>query len=265
MPLLHLAVLAVVQGLTEFLPVSSSGHLILVPFFTGWPDQGLIMDVAVHIGSLLAVLLYFHRDVFRLALGGLNLLRGRVDAGGRLLLLAALAALPAAIAGLLLHELAESNLRSPAVIAVMLILFGVLLWAADRWAPAHRRLEDMSWQHALFIGLAQMWALIPGVSRSGITMTAARLGGLERSEAARFSFLLLIPIMLGAAVLTARDIATSPDPGLARDALIAAGLSFLSSLAAIAIMMRWVGRAGFAPFAVYRVVLGLAVLLYLLT
>ncbi len=263
----HIVVLALVQGITEFLPVSSSAHLILVPLVTGWPDQGLIVDIAVHVGTLFAVLLYFRRDVAGIAAGGLSLLTGRVEPGGRLALQVALASVPIFAAGFLIKDLAFGAERDlellVTVLAATSIGFGLLLYVADRVGAVAGTVERMSYRDALVVGLFQALALIPGTSRSGACMTAGRFLGMGRSEAARFALLLSIPAILGAGALTALELARIGDVALTRDALVAAALAFVSALAAIALMMRWLKHADFTPFVVYRVGLGI-VLLFLL-
>lgn len=260
MSLLQILVLAVVQGITEFLPISSSGHLVLVPAVTGWQDQGLDMDVAVHVGTLFAVVLYFWRDVWGMAAGVTRLARGRRDPHGRLGLQIAAATVPVVVAGFLLKDHLELFARSIAVIGWTTLVFGILLWVVDRLCMTVKRAEHLSWSDALVIGLAQVLALVPGTSRSGITMTAARMMGYERGESARISMLLSIPTILGAGVLAGWDIAQSGDWRLTRDALLAAGLAFLSALVAIALLMAWLKRASYTPFAVYRILLGVGLL-----
>ena len=256
MPILHLAVLALVQGITEFLPISSSAHLILVPAFTGWPDQGLIMDVAVHVGTLGAVMLYFWRDLGAMMLGLGRMLKGRRDPGGRLAGYLILATLPAVIAGSLLVRYYPGGIRSLEVIAWTTLGFGILLYVSDRLGMTVRRIEHLTFGDILIIGLAQALALVPGTSRSGITMTAARFLGLERQEAARFSLLLSIPVIIGAGSLKGLELYRTGDVQLTGDAFIAAGFAFVAALAAIAGMMAWLRRASFTPFVAYRVTLG---------
>lgn len=270
MTILQILVLALVQGITEFLPISSSGHLVLVPVVTGWPDQGLAIDVAVHVGTLVAVTLYFRHDVGRLFLGLADLARGRTSGGGRLALMLALATLPAILGGLVLHRYAGDLFRpTPDNLAFVTLVigwttigFGLLLWAADRLAPARRDGEDLSYGEALMIGIAQALALIPGTSRSGVTMTAARMLSLTRVEAARFSLLLSIPVILAAGALSTVDIVEAGDVELGGDAVLAAALAFVSAWLAIAVMMRWLRRASFTPFVIYRLALGTALLVY---
>ncbi len=264
MTFLQIAVLSVVQGITEFLPISSSGHLILVPALAGWPDQSLIMDVAVHVGTLGAVVCYFWRDVWSMVVGLGRLARGRRrDTGGKLVLLIAVGTIPAVIAGGAIKLTgAETALRSVELVAWTTIGFGILLFAADRFFLRVRRFEHFTWVQALCIGIAQALALLPGTSRSGITMTAARMFGFERQDAARFSMLLAIPTIVAAAVIEGAELVTHPAPGLIGQLAIAAALSCAVGLLAIAGLMAWLRRAGFAPFALYRLLLGGALLVW---
>jgi undecaprenyl-diphosphatase len=263
MPLLHIIVLAVVQGITEFLPISSSGHLILVPPLTGWDDQGLVIDVAVHVGTLGAVMLYFWRDVLAMTLGAGRLATGRMTEGARLALYVVLATIPVVIAGLLFKDFIAADLRSEEVVAWTTIVFGVALWLADRYGGHLRKLGALTLPHALVVGLAQALALVPGTSRSGITMTAARMLGYERTDAARFSMLLSIPTIIAAGTLVTRDLIAAGDVVLGADAALAAILSFAAALIAIAALMRWLRTASFTPFVVYRLVLGVGLLVWL--
>lgn len=253
----QILVLAIVQGITEFLPISSSGHLILIPAFTGWPDQGIAMDVMVHVGSLVAVLAYFWRDVLALAIGGLNLLRGRMTDDGRMVIYILLATIPAIAFGLYLKASGMSAaLRSVEIIAWNAIIFGIVLYAADLIGKRIKSMEDMTLAPAIMIGIAQAFALIPGTSRSGITMSAARLLGFERAEAARFSFLLGIPAIAAAGLVTMLEFVEAGE-GIPTDALLAAFLTFFSALAAIALLMAIVKRTSFLVFVIYRLALGL--------
>lgn len=260
LPILHLAVLALVQGITEFLPISSSGHLVLVPALTGWPDQGLMIDVAVHVGSLGAVMLYFWRDLGSIALGLGRLINGRDDPGARLAGFLILGTLPAVLAGFLLNRYYPGGFRGLEVIAWTTLGFGVLLYISDRLGMTVRRVEHLRLGDALIIGMAQVLALIPGTSRSGITMTAARFLGMERSEAARFSMLLAIPVILGAGGLKGWDLYRAGDVQLTGDVFFAAGFSFAAALLTLAALMAWLRRSSFTPFVVYRVFLGLFLL-----
>ena len=254
---INLVVLALIQGITEFLPISSSAHLILVPVFTDWPDQGPTIDVALHVGTLGAVLVYFHRDVWAMFRGISKLEDSDRVPGAKLILHVVIATIPVVIAGaaLSLAGLLE-GLRSPALIGWTMLGFGLLLYAADRLNMTIRTIEHMTYIHALIIGASQVLALIPGTSRAGITMTAARALGYERAEAARFSLLLSMPTIFAAGSLIGYRLYRAGDMELGLDAVIAAGLAFITALAAIGLMMSWVKRANFTPFVVYRVVLG---------
>lgn len=263
MPVLQLIVLAAVQGITEFLPVSSSGHLILVPVITGWDDQTLVIDTAVHVGTLGAVLIYFWRDIGSM-LGGLwSIVRGRRNPGARLFALLIVATVPVVIAGGLVSYLdADDALRSAEVVGWTTLVFGIALYAADRFFLTVRRLEQMNVGGAIAIGLAQVLALIPGTSRSGITMTAARILGFERRDAARFSMLMSIPAIAAAGILKGAELYQGGDAQLTGDAVIATALSFVISIGAIALLMAWLRRATFTPFAVYRIGLGVGLLVW---
>ena len=264
MTTLQIAILAIVQGLTEFLPVSSSGHLVLVPFFFDWTDQGLAFDVAVHFGSLAAVCIYFRKDILRLFSGGVLVLRGDTNAPeSRMALAILLGSVPAAVAGLAFASWIEANLRDPAVIVYTLAGYGILMALADRFCARSRTITSVGYSDALIIGCAQALALVPGTSRSGVTITAARLLGFERSDAARFSFLLSAPVILLAATyklfeLLLGDVVVQWGQ-LALGAVIACVVAYVS----IEFFMRVVARIGLTPFAIYR--LGLAaVILYVL-
>ncbi|NIZ00368.1 undecaprenyl-diphosphate phosphatase [Thalassospira lucentensis] len=257
MTLQHIILLAVVQGITEFLPISSSGHLILTPALTGASDQGLLVDVSVHVGTLAAVLIYFWRDVFAMIGGFFVLLSGRINPGARLALHIILATIPVVAVGFYLKVSGiEEQMRSVVIIAWTTLGFGILLWVADRVGMTINRLEHMRWGGALFIGLAQVLALIPGTSRSGITMTAARFMGYERSDAAQFSMLMSIPVILGAGLLAGIDLQQSGDMELTQDVFLAVGMSFITALIAITVLMSWLKRSTFTPFAIYRILLG---------
>jgi undecaprenyl-diphosphatase len=253
---LHLILVALVQGITEFLPISSQAHLILVPRLTGWCDQGLVIDIAVHVGTLGAVVAYFWRDCLRMAGGGFALLRGRLTADGKILLYLIVATLPVVAAGAFVKLRLGLDMRSVAVIGWTTAGYGVLLWIADRWGIRVRRMEHLGWRTAILIGCAQALALVPGTSRSGVTMTAARMLGFERSDAARFSLLLAIPAILAAGTLAGLELAATGDARLTGDAVTAAALAFLTALVAIAALMRWLRSATFTPFVIYRLILG---------
>ncbi len=258
--LFQLLVLAIVQGLTEFLPISSSGHLVLTSNLLGWQDQGLVIDIAVHVGTLLAVMVYFWRDLWMITTGTFSALGGRPNQGFRLLLYMIVATVPIVAAGYFGHEYIKTALRSVEVIAWTTLLFGILLGVVDWMCMTVRRLEHLSYGGVLFVGLAQVLALIPGTSRSGITITACRMLGMERTDAARFSMLLSMPAILGAATLAGLDVYETGDFALGIDAAISVVLAFFAALIAIAIMMRWLMRATFLPFVIYRILLGAGLL-----
>lgn len=260
----QIIVLAVVQGITEFLPISSSGHLILIPNLMHWPDQGIVVDVMTHLGTLLAVLIYFWRDVWRLIIGALQLFKGKLTDDGRLAIYIVLATIPAILFGIVLKEYGYADLeRNVAVVAWNTILYGILMLIADRIGPQERTIANMTLGSALIIGVAQALALIPGTSRSGVTMTAARFLGFTRPDAARFSFLLAIPATAGAIVFTIGDAFASGE-GVTMDAVYCAVLTFFAGIAAIAFLMNLIRRISFLPFVLYRMVLGgfLLVMLY---
>ena len=261
MTLLQVIVLAVVQGITEFLPISSSGHLILVPALTDWPDQGLAMDVAVHVGTLGAVLLYFWRDVWAMTMGFVMTFSGRRDPRKKLFWFIVAATIPVVLAGFALKTWGHMEaLRSIVVIGWAMLGFGIVLWVVDRLCMTVRRIDHMSFLDTVLIGLSQCLALIPGTSRAGITMTMARFLGFERAEAARFSMLLSIPTIVAAGALEGYELYTLGDPILTEAALIGAGLAFVSALLAIAVLMAWLKRSTFTPFVLYRLVLGVFLL-----
>jgi undecaprenyl-diphosphatase len=257
----QIIVLSLIQGITEFLPISSSGHLLLVPALTGWKDQGLLTDVMVHMGSFMAVVVYFWRDVLNLIKGTFDLLRGRSTPWGRLAMLIVLATIPAVLFGLALDKFGvmDAIRTMPEVIALNAIIFGILLYVFDYWGLNKLQMADMRLPAALTIGIAQAIAIIPGTSRSGITITAARALGFERSESTRFAFLLGIPAIAGAGILKLGD-ALASGQTISGQVLLTAVLTFFVALGTIAVLMRLVRRISFFPFALYRVVLGVALL-----
>ena len=256
MPTIDLFILAIVQGVTEFLPISSSGHLALYPLLTGRADQGLEIDVAVHVGSLAAVLLYFRADAMAALRGGFRLIGGdRGHGEAKLALALVVATIPVVIAGFALSLSGMGGaLRSIAVIGWATLIGAVLLWLADRRAATGA--DEWRMTDALLMGLAQCFALIPGISRSGVTMTAARALGFERREAARLSMLMSIPTIIAAGVLIARDIMKDGDVALGADAALAAFLAFAAAWASIAFLMRMLATWSMTPFVIYRLALG---------
>lgn len=266
MPLSQVIVLAILQGFTEFLPISSSAHLALVPWLTGWEDQGLTFDIALHFGTLAAVLIYFFRDWVQILGQGLS---GRalgpdegIGRNPRLLWMLAAATLPVGVAGILGKEAVETTLRSPYVIGTMLILVGVLMGWADRRQQGGRQLGDVSWVDALSIGAAQALAVIPGTSRSGITITAGLFRGMERAEAARFSFLLSTPAIGGAAVLAFRDLMKAGGVPAGEMTAFVVGIlvSAVTGCVVISLFLRFLKRFNLQFFVAYRILFGILVL-----
>ena len=261
MDILHIVALALIQGFTEFLPISSSAHLILPNQVLGWPDQGLAFDVAVHFGSLIAVVAYFRKDVWALIRDGLGgFATGKFTDEGRLAWLIVLATIPAGLAGLLFQDIIETKLRSAAVIAATTIGFGIVLWWADVRGVRTQTLAQLNWRKALAIGAAQAIALIPGTSRSGITMTAGLMLGMKREDAARFSFLMSIPIIALSALLLIVEMLEQKEPVHWHDILIGTTLSGISAYLCIRFFLQFINRIGMAPFAIYRLLLGAALI-----
>jgi len=262
MGVIQVLLLALLQGFTEFLPVSSSAHLILVPHVTGWSDQGLAFDIDVHVGTLLAVVLYFRRDLLHMARGMAGARSGGgMNREGRLAWQLLAATLPIIVVGFLLKERVEQGFRQPLLIATASILFALLLAFADRRTGSSADDEyTLSWRAALLIGAAQVLALVPGASRSGVTMTAGLLVGLDREASARFSFLLSIPVILAAGSLSAVTLLQSTVAVDWPMFLLGASASFLSAYACIHLFLKLIERVGMLPFVLYR--LGLGVLLF---
>ena len=261
MDLIQILVLAIVQGLTEFLPISSSAHLILSPYLFGFADQGLAFDIAVHLGSLFAVILYFRHEVVAVTGDWFKSLPadGESTANSRLGWAIILGTIPVVIAGLMMKSLVENDFRSPLLIAATTIGFGLLLWWADVRASRTRELDSLGWKDALFVGLAQALALVPGTSRSGITMTAALMLGFNRRAASRFSFLLAIPTILMSAALVTKDLIES-DAAIDWTALgLGVVLSFIAALTTIHYFLRFIERMGMKPFVIYRLLLGVGI------
>lgn len=262
MSFFHILLVAIIQGITEFLPVSSSGHLILLPTLTGFADQGQAIDVAVHVGTLGAVILYFWSDV-RLALFGLpRLMTGKADTeGSRLAFLLILATIPVVIVGLFLSVTGLSDaMRSIAVIGWAMIGFGIVLWVMDQRGASEKTTSDWNLRDAIIMGLWQAVALIPGTSRSGITITGARQLGYERSDAARLSMLMSIPTIIASGTLLGIKLIGTADMDTARDGAIAAMFSFVAAFLALRVMMRLLRSINFTPYVIYRILLGIFLL-----
>ncbi len=260
---LQVVILSVLQGLTEFLPISSSAHLILVPTLTGWPDQGLAFDVALHIGSLTAVVIYFRRDLAGMARSWTRSLTTRqFDADARLAWAVLLGTIPVGLAGLATKDIVSTQLRSPVMLAIGLIAFGLLLSWADWRHRGTRSEHQITWRDVLIVGCAQALALFPGTSRSGITMTAALMAGLSREGASRFSFLLSIPVIVLAGGLETRELLSNGHPVDWNALWLGAVLSGISAYLCIHYFLAFINRIGMQPFVAYRLLLG-AILLWL--
>ncbi len=257
MPFDQLVILAIVQGLTEFLPVSSSGHLNLVHLLTTWEDQGPLMDVAVHVGSLFAVMIYFWRDMVMFLGAVWSLVRGKITPEVRMLLLLIVASIPVFAVGAVVLKLdLMTSLRTLPVIAWANLIFAVVLLVSDRVGMTIRRVEHITMKDALLVGLAQAVSIIPGTSRAGITVSMARFLGYERREAARFSMLLSIPTILGLGVAVGYQLYDAGDLKVQNDAIYGGAMAFASALISIWFMMALLKRTTLLPFVIYRIVLG---------
>jgi undecaprenyl-diphosphatase len=254
-------ILGIIQGLSEFLPISSSAHLALAPWILHWPDPGLAFDVALHFGTLVAVLWYFWAEWIALLIAAKDIVvKRRIEtANERRVVYLIIATIPGAIAGLAFEKQAESTFRDPRLVAVSLIVMGILLWLIDRYAARDRRLATMRWTDALLTGIAQMFAIIPGVSRSGSTITAGRALRFTREDAAVFSFLMSMPIIAAAAVLKMPQ--AIREQGLSAPMIVGVLASAVSGWLAITVLLRVVSRHSYGVFAAYRVILGAAVLI----
>jgi undecaprenyl-diphosphatase len=259
---LHIVILAIVQGLTEFLPISSSAHLVLLPELLGWPEHGLEFDVAVHFGSLLAVLFYFRHEVKRMLYAWTGSLgSGESNQDSLLAWWVIIGTMPAVVVGFLFQHSIENSLRAPWIIASASIFFGILLWVADRSSSRQRDEYELTMRDVLMIGCSQILSLIPGTSRSGITITMALMLGLTRQAAARFSFLLAMPVIFASGVLQAVRMVTEVSPISWNQLALGIVLSAASAGFCIHYFLRLVERIGMLPFVIYRVVLGIVILL----
>ncbi|HBV97321.1 MAG: UDP-diphosphatase [Peptococcaceae bacterium BICA1-7] len=259
MTLFVAVILGIVQGLGEFLPISSSAHLVLTPWVFNWKDPGLSFDVALHLGTLVAVLAFFWKDWLQLTVEGLT---GKRSREGRMFWYLVAATIPGAAFGFLLEDYIATIFRNPLLIGILLIIMGIILYLADRLSPAWKGLYQMRLKDSLIIGLSQAFALIPGVSRSGITMTAGRMLGLDRETSARFSFLLSTPIIMGAGILNLRNI-TPADLTLPfiTGVLVSAVIGFV----AIKFLLKFLVNNNFTVFVIYRFVLGTAIIMLALS
>lgn len=261
MPLSQIVILAIIQGATEFLPISSTGHLILIPKLLKWLPQGLELDVAMHVGTLLAVIIYFWRDIISIFLGFIFFILGKKTIEDKTAFYIILATLPAIIGGCLLSTLGMDALRTITVVGWMSIIFGILLFVIDIKMPHKFDISQMDGKKAFLIGCAQALALIPGTSRSGACITMARLLGFTRIEAARFAFLLSVPAIVGAATLTGYKMQKMGQSFLTQEIVVGTIVAALSGLLAIKFMMVWLQKSSFTIFVVYRLLVGIFLLL----
>jgi undecaprenyl-diphosphatase len=265
MSLLHVLVLAIIQAVTEFLPISSSGHLVVIPRLLGWDDGGLQFDIALHAGTLVAILIYFFRDWVQIIAHGLGLNIGHdpeLRQNPKLLWLLAIASIPVGIAGLLFNKQAETTWRNPYLIATMLILVGILMWIAERGNKGTKQMGHVGWADGIVTGIAQALSVVPGTSRSGITITAALFRGLTRETAARFSFLLATPAIAAAALKDIWDIYKKGGiaPEMRMPFAVGAAVSAVLGAVVIAVFLRYLRRNSLMPFIYYRIVFGIIVI-----
>jgi undecaprenyl-diphosphatase len=260
--IIQLIILSLIQGITEFLPVSSSAHLILVPLLTEWQDQGLAIDVAAHFGSLFAVVFYFRKDISRIFFAGINSIVKKKfsEPDSKLFWYLVIASIPVLITGFLLRDIVSNYLRDPLIIAATSIGFGLLLWYADASGKRIRQINSLSIRDVVIIGLVQALALVPGASRSGITMTAALMLGLDRTSAARFSFLMAIPVILVASGYESLKLIQMDAVVDITNFFITACFSAISAFLSIHIFLKFLDKIGMLPFVIYRVVLGIVLI-----
>jgi undecaprenyl-diphosphatase len=259
MDIIQAIALAILQGLTEFLPISSSAHLLLLPILVGWEDQGLAFDIAVHIGTLTAVVIFYRHDLMKITTAWFSSCCGRgLNDDARLAWYVLLGTIPVGLAGISLSDNLETSFRSPIVVAIATIVFAILLWVAEKKATEKR--ETITLIDAILVGLFQAIALIPGTSRSGITITAGLLTGLKRKQAARFSFLLSIPVISLAGMLKSYELYQTTEPVHWEFMIIGACLSALVAYLSIAWFLKFLNKVGMLPFVYYRFVLGIFLL-----
>jgi len=257
----QVVLLAVIQGLTEFLPISSSAHLILPAQVLGWQDQGLTFDVAVHVGTLAAVVIYFREDIFKIAMAWFGSFAGKgLTSDAKLGWWIILATIPVVLCGATLNDFIEAHLRSIVVIAGASIFFGLVLLWADKVGVRQRPIESLGVKGAMAVGLAQVFALIPGTSRSGVTMTASLFLGQTRESAAKFSFLLSIPVILGAGLFKGKDLIEQGSDASLQVAGVGALLAAISAYICIKLFLAFINRIGVLPFVIYRCLLGVVLL-----
>lgn len=265
MDFLQTLILAIVQGITEFLPISSSAHLILTSQFLGWKDQGVTFDLALNVGTLLAVVIYFRKDVATIIRDTLASIIQRKTVGtSKLGWLLALATIPAGLFGLLLMDIVDTHLRSPWVILLTTVFYAILLWLSDKYGKKVKAMEAMNLKNAMMIGGAQALALIPGTSRSGITITTALFLGYDFQTASRFSFLMAIPVIFLATAVKITDDALSLDNLPWGSFILGCAISFVTAMLAIHYFLKWLNRWGMTPYVLYRLALGGVILAFIL-
>lgn len=255
---LQALILGIVQGLTELLPISSSAHLFLIPWIFNW-DIAESFDVALHFGTLLAIALFFFKDWIDLIKGGIKTVKGEKNPEGRMFWYLVLATIPGGIIGFVLDHYAQDILTNPTIIALALIMMGIILYIADKYAKSSVKYEDMNLKQTFLIGLSQALAFIPGVSRSGVTMTTARIMGIERESAAKYSFMLSAPIVLGATLYKMKDFV------FGIPFIVGVVVSFLVGIFVIKFLLNYLKKGSFKGFAIYRVILGIIVLILVFT
>lgn len=264
MDFLSSGILAFIQGATEFLPISSSAHLVVLPHFLGWRDQGLAFDIAVHVGTLAASITYFRNEIRRILVAWLGSFAGQAGSPeARTGWFIIIASMPVGVIGLLIHGLVETELRSPVVIGLTTMIFAIFLWYADRYRRGQLTLEQMNWKHAALIGLAQAVALIPGTSRSGITMTVGLLLGFSRKESAKFAFLLAIPAIAMAGGWQFLVLVSSDSPADWLEFAFSVVISGVVAYLCIHYFLRFIDRIGMLPFVIYRLMLAVAIFAFI--
>ena len=261
MPLIQIIILALVQGITEFLPVSSSAHLVLIPAFLHWPAQSLIFDLSLHVGTLGAVMFYFRDDIVLLLKSIPHFLKGQWQmSSSQMIWFLIIGTLPSLMLGLLISHWGIKNLHHFGLIGSTCVIYGLLLYVIDRRSSSYRTLSTMTLKDAFYIGIAQSLALVPGTSRSGISITMARYLNFSRSDAAKFSFLLSIPAIIGAVTLTSIKAIHHEEILIFSDIFVGLIISFGVGLLTINFMMKWLQTSRFTPFVIYRAVLGLTLI-----
>lgn len=264
MDTLQTFILAIVQGITEFLPISSSAHLILTSQFLGWQDQGVTFDLALNVGTLLAVVIYFRKDVVEIVRDTLASVVQRKKVGTSSLgWFIAFATIPAGLFGLFLMDIVDSHLRSPWVILFTTVFYAILLWASDKYGKKIKPMEEMNLKNAMIIGVAQALALIPGTSRSGVTITAGLFLGYDFQTASRFSFLMAIPVIFLATAVKITDDALSLGNLPWGSFILGCAVSFVTAMLAIHYFLKWLNRFGMMPYVIYRLALAVVLLVFI--